>query len=248
MYRKGVYIGLIAAAITLYLVALFQLYILVSNIQNTVIPALENLSSMRLNYRVQSLNISRVDNTHIVSACLLVNITWSKNLSYRGPQIELIHKGVKIGVINITSYDKPVINKRLCFKLNISGDPGKILLIIHSYSGYINFDYTQPIVNASSIASYAKIQIVELKTVSEGNISTIIVTTKSSFPIKASVRIVLRDENNNVLASRVFEDYNTSSTKPYTCRITTTPDIANKTKYIEFYIEKILISRYRIGG
>ncbi len=249
MYRKTLYSLLLLISIIFYLIGLFQLYILVSSVQNNTVIILENLSSLKLSYRITSARIDKIDEYNFAILDLVLNITWPKKIDYKGPDIQIMYKGIVIANISINSYLNPVINKKVVIRINMSSTKpnDELILVITAYTEKLDFKFTQPLTNVSSLLSIFKIYISDLKIKPMGNVSVIEFNTKTNYPINATLKVVLRDEQSNILATKTFTNYNASSTKTYICSLTLDSEIINKTKYIEFYVDKILLSKYRIG-
>ncbi len=251
LYNKPLYYTLISLGILFYVLSVFQLYNLVSIFQNETIPLLDTLSTMRFNLKVQSLNITNTTNGLRVSSTILLNITWSKKVDFRGPLLEIIWKNKSVAKINITRLNKPIINKKVYLSFIISRkDLNRkfyLGIIIVSHIGSLKL--IQPIFNASTILQQVRLGIEDLhvERINDRDYLVFNITSYSS-TIKTSINVKLLDKNMNTLKNKLINDFKISPSSKFEVRIDVTGLNYKSIKYIEIDASGLRIALFRLGG
>ncbi|RLG83246.1 MAG: hypothetical protein DRO40_05215 [Thermoprotei archaeon] len=252
MYNKVLFTALIVAGIVFYAIAALHVYQLVSNFQNNILPMFEALSSIRMNYRIESINITQVNDGKIeVLVKAVINITWDKEVPVKGPVLEISWMNNTIGRIEIKSLDEPFMNQPLTMRFLVGkqdiGEQVYLTAIIDTDIGVIKL--VQPIANLSTILSQTGIAIEDIRVVRHQNIDYLVFSiTSSKNTVKLPIRIVLLDRNKDVLLEKYCEDFYVDPSSKYEVSIDVTDIDLDNVKYIKIMVYDAQIALFQLGG
>ncbi|ADI32374.1 hypothetical protein [Staphylothermus hellenicus] len=252
MYNRALYSLLIIIGIVFYILGALYVYQLASIVLNNTLPLLEAVSSTRIGFRVESINITRENNESIrVSVKVLVNVTWNETAPIKGPEYEVIWKNKTVGKINIESMNKPLINKVLIIKFSINKhDLGeKLYLSVIMDTGIGKIKIVQEAVNVSSLLGQTKLLIEKIQVEKyRGRNYLVFNVSSTSNIVSAPVKIALMDQDGNVLASKVYDDFYVSPNNKYTVSLDITGIDPGSIRYIEFSVYGNRIALFTLGG
>lgn len=252
LYNKALYSALMIIGIIFYVLGALYVYQLASIVLNNTVPLLEAISSTRMGFQVESINVTQENNESIrVSVKVLVNITWNKTAPIKGPNYEVVWKNKTVGKINIESMNKPLVNKVLTIKFLVNKNDlsERLYLSVMMDTGIGKIKITQPAVNVSSLLSQTKLLIEKIQVEKyQGKDYLVFNVSSPRDVVKAPVKIILMDQDGRVLMDKVYEDFYVSPNNKYTVSLDITGIDPGSIRYIEFSVYGIRIALFTLGG
>lgn len=252
MYSKAVYTALIIVGIIFYILAALHVYQLASSIQNNVVPMFEALSSARVGFRVESVNITQIDEKTIkVLVRAVINITWDKKVPINGPVLEILWMNKTVEKIEIKSLNELIVNKPLTMKLLVEEQNIReqllVSVIVNTSIGAMKL--VQPMANISAILSQTKLVIENIHVEKRQNRDYLIFNiTSSQNTLKAPVKIILLDDSKNVLVENYYEDFHVDPSSKYEVFLDITGIDPNSIKYVKITVYGVQIALFELGG
>ncbi len=251
MYSKVVFAVLIITGIVFYAFTVLHAYQLVCSAKNNIVPLFEALSSVRICFRIESINITRIGMDKIrVLVRAVVNIDWGKKAPVNGPVFEILWMNNTVGKIEIKSLDEPVMNKLLTMEFIVReqnvGEPLYFSTLINTSIGVIKL--IQPMTNISAILSQTRLTIKNICVERHENKNYLVFNITSHDMVKAPIKIMLLDKNGDILAENNYEDFYVEPGNEYKVFIDITGIKPSSIRYIKILVYGIPIALFKLRG